>query len=202
MHRMFAAPLLALTLVGACGTGTTTQSRASDLAGSELPSPPPATPSATSAAAPTVVVAGDAETNPACKLAGIPEMEQLTGLRDRDILGITAPGSNADHTYSCTWHFEDTDLNGPAVVVGYEIMRRRHPELVAYLTSLIGQHLDQRIPGFGDVAVFDKHTVEVVDGRLHVNIRAQLHDDAEEKDLIVSVLRLVFPRMPRPGSAR
>lgn len=150
----------------------------------------------------TVVVAGDAATNPACKLATIAEMQRITGLQARDMLGTTAGGSYSDATYSCTWHFEDTDIQAPAVVVSYETMPRAHPELAAYDTSLIGQHGYRRLDGDWDIGIFAGHSSEVLAGRLHAFVRAQLHNDPEEADLNQSILDLVVPRMPHPDKPR
>ncbi|HUS66258.1 MAG TPA: hypothetical protein VMZ28_17010 [Kofleriaceae bacterium] len=149
--------------------------------------------------APPVVLDGDAATNPACKLATDGEMQAIAHLALRDKLGTTAPGPYGDEMLSCTWHFEDTEIHSPGIVVQYEVMRRERPDLVAYNKSLIAQGVDAAIPVPGDVGIFAGHTSEVVDGVLHAFVRAQLHDVPEERDLNLAVLGLVLPRMPHPA---
>lgn len=180
----------------------TTACRSNDNRADEPPppvSPVRATDASVQPPAAPVVLVGDAATNPACKLATDSEMQGLAGLTLRDKLGTTAPGPYGDEMLSCTWHFENTEISSPGIVVQYEVMRRERPDLVAYNKSLIEQGVNSAIPVTGDVSIFARHTSEVVDGRLHAFVRAQLHDVPEERDLNVAVLRLVLPRMPHPA---
>jgi hypothetical protein len=178
----------------------TTACRSNDPPADEPPpvvAPVPATDASVRPPPPPVVLEGDAATNLACTLATDDEMRGLAGVVLRDKLGTTAPGPYGDQMLSCTWHFEDTEIHSPAIVVQYEVMRRERPDLVAYNRSLIKQGVDSAIDVAGDVSIFAAHTSEVVDGRLHAFVRAQLHDVPEERELNVAVLRLVLPRMPR-----
>ena len=148
-----------------------------------------------------MLLAGDAATNPACSLARVSELERLTGLPVRDELGVTSPGAISRHTYSCTWQFADTELGGPAVVVMFEVLTRPRPEVAAYLRSLVAAGTEESIAGLAGVAVFAKHSTELLDGLRHVETRVQLHDDLQERALNVEVLRLVLPRVPHQDPA-
>lgn len=151
---------------------------------------------ATSAAVP-IVLRGDAATNPACKLATVAELEAIAGGPTvADELGLQASGSYSPKAYSCTWHFHDTELNAPAVVVQYEVSPIKHPEVVAYNKSLITQRYATAVPNLGDVAILEHFDLTIIDGTVQLHVRVQLHP-GEDPAQTIAVARLVLPRIHR-----
>ncbi len=191
--RVCAATTLAASLV-ACGHAAPHVTAAPPPATVDTPAPP-----AAPSTVPTVLLRGDAATNPACALATPAEIEAAVGggVTVSDELGVTGPGGYSKTLWSCTWHFADTDISAPAVVVLFERSATVRTEVIAYDKSLITQKYGTGVPGLGDVAVLRGHNLDLVDRTVLMTVRVQLHNDATEPEQTIAVARLVLPRVHR-----
>jgi hypothetical protein len=151
----------------------------------------------TTTEAPAVVIRGDATTNPACALASVDELNAIAaGPTVREEGGLTGPGSYSAHQWNCGWHFTDTELSAPAVVVIYEVTPTVRKDVIAYERTLPRQHVGTLVPGLGDVAILNANVLTVIDGRVMLTIRMMLHPTPEPAKTI-AVARLVLPRVKR-----
>ena len=194
-RRPMAAAALAIVVLTLTGCGSSAGTRSPSTPVVALPSDltsPLATPTST---APAVVLRGDATTNPACALATADELNTIAdGPTVRDELGLTGPGSYSAHQWNCGWHFTDTELSAPAIVVIYEVTATVRKDVIAYDRTLPGLHQGTFVPGLGDVAVLNHNVLTVIRGKVMLTIRMMLHP-TEEPAKTIAVARLVLPRI-------
>jgi len=162
-------------------------------------STPAPSPSDAPSTTPAILLRGDAATNPACALATPAEIVAAVGggVTVSDELGVSGPGGYSKTLWSCTWHFTDTDISAPAVVVLFERSATVRTEVIAYDKSLETQKYATGVPGLWDVAILRGHNLDLVDRTVMMTVRVQVHDDPSEPALTIAVARLVLPRVPR-----
>lgn len=184
-------------VLAVAGCSSTTAAPVSTPPAALLPVESAPAPGPSASQTPDVVLRGDAATNPACALATAGELNAIAaGPTVRDELGLTGPGSYSVHLWSCGWHFTDTELSAPAIVVSYEQTAAVQKDVIAYQRTLPGQHFGTFVPGLGDVAVLNANVLTVIDGTVMLTIRAMLHTTVEPAKTI-AVARLVLPRVRR-----
>ncbi len=166
----------------------------------EQPAEPPAveTPTPTPEVTP-VQLAGDAATNKACKLATAEEVEQVTGYKVQVVEGLPV-GYRGD--IQCIWRLEAVDYGGPALTVAWDRKDTDAAAKIGLYRQLIEAKERTELPGFGDVAIQDGSTIDLIDGKhwLFMTLRLRQIATPEDQRMNRELLQLMFPRT-RPAKA-
>lgn len=102
---------------------------------------------------------------------------------------------------TCTWYVDVTDIQGPALVLGYEVATNAGP--AAYLKTRPQQNLAKPVPAVGDVAIILNgiaQTLDGVSGNTIFHVRVQLYDPSvdtkHQPALVVQAATPVVGRLP------
>lgn len=171
-----AVPVVAVLLAAGCSSSAKVSGN-----GSAVGVTPTGGSAASSAAAPGasaggVLIEPGAESNPACKLLTVDEVEQALSMTVHEINALSAPGKYSDKAQVCHWVTSGptvSDAQAVIVVLENDIdLATAKDELATNADSGIGN----RTSGLGDEAIDYGGPIEVLKGTTWVRVDVEVGD--------------------------
>lgn len=192
---------MALFLIGvaaaglmACGRGSDEPSASAATALRASEPTPTSTPTTT---APPLAMSGDAETNEACDLAEVIEIEEQVDAGVIELRGLTGRGAFGKTMFMCTWFLDSTEIGIPSVTVQWETpVESWHDSVIDLYRSHIDEGRSTIVEGVGELAVLQGRTAETIDGAHIVRVSVLMHVEATSADQAsaVELLELMLSR--------
>lgn len=143
----------------------------------------PTTTAAAAAAAAAPLMSGDADTNEACDLAEVAEIEGHVDAGVIEMRGTSGPGAFGETMLTCAWYLDATEVGIPSVLVQWESpVGSWHDSVIDLYQSQIDQGLSTLVQGIGELAVLQGRTAETIDGTDIVRVTVLLHAEPTPAD--------------------